>query len=305
MTNPAGQPRPPGAPPALAWIDAPGAGGRWGSPDSLALPVGDRGLLLADGLFETVLMLQGEPQLLAEHLERWRRGAARLGMEPPPDSKRVEGLAREAMARSGIRTGALRLNWSRGLAQGPLHSRGIAIPEHCQHRFWLQLSATTPSFAPVRVLVSRSERRDPLSLLSGCKTFAYGSAIQARREAANGGCDDALLTSSGSTGELCCGTSANLLVRQAGVWLTPPLASGCLPGVMRGLALERGLAQEASLHRQDLLSCSGALLINSLGCRPIAQLENRTIGWPELEASGRSAALTDQAAGLWHSLLKH
>jgi hypothetical protein len=46
---------------------------------------------------------------------------------------------------------------------------------------------------------------------------------------------------------------------------------------MRAQALERGLAQETSLQRQDLLTCSGALLINSLGCRPIAQLESQTI----------------------------
>jgi len=304
MTNASGSAQPPDPAPALAWIDTPGPGGRWGPADNLTVPVGDRGLLLADGLFETVLVLEGQPQLLGKHLERWRRGAAQLGMEPPPDSSRVEGLAREAVARSGIRTGALRLNWSRGLPHGS-HSRGIAIPEQCQHRFWLQLSAATPSFGPVRVLVSRSERRDPLSLLSGCKTFAYGSAIQARREAAAGGCDDALLTSSGPSGELCCGTTANLLVRQNDAWLTPPLASGCLPGVMRAQALERGLAQETSLQRQDLLTCSGALLINSLGCRPIAQLESQTIGWPELEETGGPAALTDQAATLWHSLLRH
>ena len=289
LTALAGEPAP-----SLAWIDTPGPEGRWGAADSLALPIGDRGLLLADGLFETVLVLDGQPRLLEQHLRRWHAGAEQLGMEPPPQLPQVERLARDAVARSGISDGALRLNWSRGLPQDP-NSRGIAIPHRCQHRFWLQLSATTPSFAPVRVLVSRSERRDPQSVLSGCKTFAYASAIQARREAAACGCDDALLSSSGASGELACGSSANLLVRQGDAWLTPPLSSGCLPGVMRARALELGLAQEASLQPQDLLNSQGALLINSLGCRPIQQLEGQPIGWPE--------PLSEQAAALWHSLL--
>ena len=293
---------PPESPASLAWIDTPAPHGQWGPVNRLTLPVGDRGLLLADGLFETVLILEGRPRLLEAHLCRWHAGAEQLGMAPPPEPGTVQALVEEAMARSGIHTGAVRLNWSRGL---PLdgNSRGLAIPAHCQHRFWLQLSAATPRFEPVAVLVSPRERRDPLSVLSRCKTFAYGSAIQARREATATGCDDALLTSSGSSGELSCGTSANLLVRQAGRWLTPPLTSGCLPGVMRARALELGLALEASLLRQDLLHCSGALLINSLGCRPILQLEGQAIGWPELNHGQGTAALGRQAETLWRSLL--
>ena len=49
---------------SVAWID-----GQWGTAASLQLPLDDRALLLADGLFETVLIRNGEPQLLQEHLQ--------------------------------------------------------------------------------------------------------------------------------------------------------------------------------------------------------------------------------------------
>ena len=52
--------------------------GQWGDPGELALPLADRGLLLADGLFETVLLEEGRLQLLEEHLERWRSSAELL-----------------------------------------------------------------------------------------------------------------------------------------------------------------------------------------------------------------------------------
>ena len=278
------------AEPVIAWVDEPAPAGRWGLPQELGVPLDDRGLLLGDGLFETVLVEEGRPRLLAEHLARWRQGAALLGMDAPPAAAQLEPLIGEAVARSGIRQGALRLNWSRGSAGSA--ARGIGIPGRCRHRFWLQLTATAPCFAPLRVIVSPTEERSATSVLSRCKTFAYGPAIQARRQAEAAGADDALLNS--SAGGLCCGTTANLLVRLEGRWLTPPLASGCLPGVMRARARALGLAQDAGpgeLGEAALRGSSGALLLNSLSCRPISHLAGSPLAWPA------------QAEQLWRRLL--
>jgi branched-subunit amino acid aminotransferase/4-amino-4-deoxychorismate lyase len=251
---------------AIAWIgDAPGPG-RWGPPEQLGIPLQDRGLLLGDGLFETLWVEHGRVQLLRQHLERLHHSAALLGMEPPPTQAALEPILADAIRRSGADGAALRLNWSRGDG-GPAPARGLGIPAGCRHRCWLLLTPTQACFTPVRVILSPTERRCSSSLLSRCKTFAYGSAILARRQAEAGGADDALLAS--SNGELCCGTAANLLVRRGDHWLTPPLASGCLPGVMRGRALALGIVREAPMGAADLVGSQGALLLNSLGCRPI------------------------------------
>jgi 4-amino-4-deoxychorismate lyase len=271
---------------AIAWID-----GHWGDPAELALPLLDRGLQLADGLFETVLIHGGQPRLLAQHLARWHHSAQLLGMEPPPSATQLQPLIAEAIARGNLAShggsGALRLNWSRGQAPPGASGlqRGINLPSADQpplrHRFWLQLSACTPTFTPLTAMVSRQERRNANSLLSRCKTFAYGQAIQARREAQAAGAEEALLLS--TTGELCCGSTANLLVRRQGQWLTPPLASGCLPGVMRQQALDLGLAQEAPLAAEPEPD-DHWLLINSLSCRPIAALDGQPLApWEDPE----------------------
>jgi branched-subunit amino acid aminotransferase/4-amino-4-deoxychorismate lyase len=262
--------------------------GRWGHPDQLTLPLSDRGLQLADGLFETLLVAAGQPLLLKQHLERWRSSAALLGMAEPPDARALEPRIAEAVQRSGIRQGALRLNWSRGSG-----GRGLDLPAAGEpqpiHRFWLQLVSWQPSFSPLTAIISRQERRHADSLLSRCKSFAYTAQIQARREARAAGADDALLLN--GRDELCCGSAANLLVRRGGHWLTPADDSGCLPGVMRRRALESGLAQEARLSRDDLLSSDGALLINSLSCRPL------------LNCDGQDLAPVPEATELWRSLL--
>jgi branched-subunit amino acid aminotransferase/4-amino-4-deoxychorismate lyase len=265
--------------------------GQWGDPGDLALPLSDRGLLLGDGLFETVLLEEGRLQLLADHLERWRTSAALLGMAPPPPRSLILALVAEAGTRSGIRTGALRLNWSRGSG-----GRGLDLPAPAEapaaHRFWLQLSATPPRFDAVTTWISRQERRNAASLLSRCKSFAYTAQIQARREAHAAGADDALLLS--SNGDLCCGSAANLLVRHQGRWTTPPLASGCLPGVMRGRALRLGRAREGLLEPSALAGCDGAVLINSLGCRPIHRCDGNAL----------AQVPSGQAEQLWRGLLE-
>ena len=283
---------PPASRPAsLAWIGHPAppgetTRGQWGAPGLLSLPLDDRGLLLADGLFETLLVAGGKPRLLAEHLSRWCQGAALLGLPRPPGEQALVPLIAEAVQRSGIRWGALRLNWSRGGG-----GRGIDLPmpaeEPLEPRFWLQLTAWRPTFSPVRVVVSASERRHPTNLASRCKTLAYGWAVQARREARAAGADDALVRN--TAGELCCATAANLLLRRGGLWLTPPANSGCLPGVMRGRALALGLIQESSLDPEVLETAEAALLLNSLDCRPL-----RLPGPP-----AREPAIAE-ALHLWH-----
>jgi branched-subunit amino acid aminotransferase/4-amino-4-deoxychorismate lyase len=273
----------------IAWLGDPGGQGCWGPPDDLQLPISDRGLLLADGIFETVLVEAGRAWLLQEHLTRWQQSAALLRLPPPPGVAIVEPLIAEAIARSGIGSGALRLNWSRGPGAGDREpgsgsgsgsgggsgsgsGRGIDIAAGGTPGFWLQLSPLEPCFRPVRVIVSPTEERSATSLLSRCKSFAYGPSIQARRQAREAGADDALLPS--SAGGLCCGTTANLLVWRDGRWITPALSSGCLPGVMRQRALERHGVAEARIEAQDLLNGEAIWLINSLGCRPISHLGN-------------------------------
>ncbi|HWW73430.1 MAG TPA: hypothetical protein VN089_26075, partial [Duganella sp.] len=47
------------------------------------LPVADRGLQYGDGLFETILCLDGAAQRFERHWERLRAGCARLSIALP------------------------------------------------------------------------------------------------------------------------------------------------------------------------------------------------------------------------------
>lgn len=65
-------------------------------------------------------------------------------------------------------------------------------------------------------------------------------------------------------GLLCEGTITNLFVRRRGTLLTPKLAAGLLPGVLRQHLLTNGGAQEADLTPRDLDHAEAILVGNSL-----------------------------------------
>ncbi|SDH45996.1 chorismate-binding protein [Paraburkholderia phenazinium] len=67
-------------------------------------------------------------------------------------------------------------------------------------------------------------------------------------------------------GELTEGGRSNVFVKLAGRWWTPPLSSGVLPGVMRGVLLEDSElgAAERALTRSDVLNAEALLVCNAL-----------------------------------------
>jgi 4-amino-4-deoxychorismate lyase len=65
-------------------------------------------------------------------------------------------------------------------------------------------------------------------------------------------------------GELCEGSRSNVYLRLDGDWYTPPVDSGCLPGVQRAELLDGGQVEErvltlADLHAADEIRLSNAL----------------------------------------------
>ncbi|PZP36675.1 MAG: bifunctional aminodeoxychorismate synthase component I/aminotransferase [Roseateles depolymerans] len=65
-------------------------------------------------------------------------------------------------------------------------------------------------------------------------------------------------------GELTECSFGNLAVQMNGQWLTPPLAAGLLPGVMRAELLAQGRIREARLTCDDLARAEGLAFFNSL-----------------------------------------
>jgi para-aminobenzoate synthetase/4-amino-4-deoxychorismate lyase len=116
------------------------------------------------------------------------------------------------------------------------------------------LFASDHGFAPV-------ESADALLLR---KTTRRAEFDRAWREAEALGGFDMLFFN--ERGELTEGGRSNVFVKLEGAWWTPPLASGVLPGVMRGVLLDDETlgAKEHVLTRDDVLNAEALMLTNAL-----------------------------------------
>ena len=266
----------------LGWIS-----GHWGIFKDLKVPINDRGLNFADGIFETILILNGVPQLLDEHLNRWEKSANILEMNPPPSKEWLIALVEDGINRAQLNNinGVIRINWSRGESE----QRGIDISKISLHSFWLEIDSYQPDFESISTMISQTERRNSFSRLSSCKTFSYNQGIQARLEAKNAGFNDALLLN--SQGEICCATTANILVKRENNWLTPPSNSGCLPGIMRQRGIDLNIIKETLIEATPKDNDEW-FLINSLSCHPIQKINTKRL------------KITTNPKDFWLTLLK-
>ena len=232
----------------------------------------DRGLMLGDGLFETIAVFGGELRRLGRHFARLRDGARVIGIPVPTDD---EGLARalaETRDANGLEDGLLRLTLTRGPAP-----RGLLPATDPRPTLLITASPRdAASSLPAHAVVSSATRRNEHSPLSRLKTLNYLDNVLARREAAARGADEAILVN--TTGRLAETTVANLFVVIAGETLTPPVEDGALPGVVRAELLESGLAAERSLTADAFGRASEAFATNSGSIRAIVTVDGRAIG---------------------------
>lgn len=238
------------------------------SPD-LAINATDRGFTLGDGLFETICIAKGEPRLFDRHMARLGNGGAVLRIKTPPVPVIRQAIA-DLLQAAALEDAVIRLTVTRGVA-----ARGLLPDPHTTPTVLLSVHAMSPPLGPAHVIIARTTRRNEASPLSRIKSLNALDNILARLEAQREGADDAVLLN--TKGAIAEATVANLFVRIEGAVVTPPISDGALPGVMRGLLIERGLAVERQLTPALLGEADAGFLSNSLGLRPIHRLADREL----------------------------
>jgi branched-subunit amino acid aminotransferase/4-amino-4-deoxychorismate lyase len=254
----------------------------------MSLDLSDRGLLLGDGLFETLLWRDGRPVLFDAHARRMRAACQALGL-PGPDADELRRAGEAAVREAGLdgARAAVRLTWTAGSG-----GRGLDRPEVMRPRLFAT-AAPAPAQQTAVGLATVVVRRNEGSPASRLKTLAYLDNVLARAEAKAAGAGEALILN--NRGQVACAAAANLFwVREGGLF-TPALSCGVLDGIMRAAALQAaralGLAvQEVAAERSTLDSAEGLFLTNSLiGVREVAALDGAPVQRSPITARLREA----------------
>ncbi|MFI6939950.1 aminotransferase class IV [Streptomyces sp. NPDC050418] len=222
--------------------------------DEARVSVLDHGLTVGDGVFETVKAVDGTPFALSRHLDRLARSARGLGL-PEPDLDEVRRACAAVIEANPMALGRLRITYTGGIS--PLGSdRGdvgqtlvVALGE---------TSRRPDSTAVITVPWTRNER----GALTGLKTTSYAENVVALARAHEQGASEALFAN--TVDRLCEGTGSNVFVVLDGEIHTPPVASGCLAGITRALAVEWTGARETDLPFSVLAEAEEIFLTSTL-----------------------------------------
>ena len=246
---------------------------------ALPLDPRDRGFLLGDGVFETVVVINHKPLWLDEHVQRMAHAAAELGIAF--NAERAFAGLTEVLEKSVAQSEVLRITLSRGKA-----ARGLA-GDGTSPSLLISLDEFSAKnlFQPCRLKVSQV-RRNEFAPSSRLKTLSYIDGIAAAREV-SADADDAVMLN--TSGHVASATVGNIFALQGDELITPSLDQGILPGITRRVLLDHakklGLTPvERGVPLEDLVRADAVFLCNSLRfIRPVTTLNGEPLGKGSLD----------------------
>ncbi len=259
----------------MIWLN-----GRLVPRDKALIDPADRGLLLGDGLFETLRAYRGHVFKFEDHLARLARGAAELGIPLPVAAPDIAGAAAEVLRSNQLAKSdaALRITLTRGAGQ-----RGLLPPD--DPRPTLILSTATYHAPAGRegftIVTSERARRNEGSITARLKSLGYLDNVMAQMEARSAGADEAILLN--NQGAIACCARSNIFAVMKGKLVTPPIEEGALPGITRAAILQlckelSVQAVEARLSHGDLAKAEEVFLSNSLlEIVPVRRVDGRQV----------------------------
>ncbi len=211
-----------------------------------------------NGIFETIKTIDGVPFALSRHTARATRSAAILGIPIPPSDEiafAVEALLDKTP--KGLKFGRLRMSFDRAGEMDLLHET---------YHPWVN---------PAKLMILDSPI-DENSPTVGMKTLPFTQHLECLALARKSGFDDGVRFN--LKGEVSESAVSNLLLKVGNRWVTPNLASGCLPGITRELILEWFDVEEVVVTKQVLNQATSIYLLSSLkDAQPVSILEGKTL----------------------------
>jgi branched-chain amino acid aminotransferase len=197
------------------------------------ISVSDHGFLYGYGLFETMRAYDGTIFLLERHLERLRKSAKSIGIKLAGID--LSQACRDTLEANGLQSVRIRLTITNGDSDAfpwqETNSQPTVVITAREYQPFSKQVYSRGFKAGVSSFI-----RSRCSSLSGIKSTNYLVNVLARHEATLNGLDEALLLN--EDGYLTEGSTSNIFFVKSSGLVTPPLASGILPGITRDMVIE-------------------------------------------------------------------
>lgn len=192
-------------------------------------------------LFETILVRNHQPVLLRYHLERLQKSATYFQI--PFDYQKTSEYLFSQISSSGTPVCRLKLILRE---DGSIDSEEASFPG--KKKLY-------------KLAVSSVKTSSDNEFASHKTSLRYLYDGQLKKAVANG-CDEVLFFNEHN--ELAECAVHNIMVKINGLWYTPPVSAGILPGTFRRYLLEKKIIYERKISDDDLRACNGLAVMNSL-----------------------------------------
>jgi branched-chain amino acid aminotransferase len=212
----------------------------------MTIELDSNGFPRTSGIFETIKTIDGKPIALARHMRRAINSALELGITLP-DEESIRVQLSEVLGSQKFAAGRLRLCFADGIF-------------HISH-------------AEYEELQSPSNLNFYNETVPGLihKKFPYGHRFAILKSAQDEGFDDSILFN--AKNEITETAVSNLVFRIEGAWVTPPITSGVLPGIVRAVAIEECGVSVRPIHISEVPEIQSGFLVSSLRiAQPIAYI---------------------------------
>ena len=259
---------------------------------ALSLAPGQVGLLSGWGVFSTLKIADGVPFAWERHWARIQRDAAALHVPLPQDPEAIRRKLLELIAANKAPNCTLRVVIVRnggGMWAGPSNGRQSDV---------IALTADSKDWGTGVKLAYVPEARHAASQFTGTKILSWAMNLTWLEIAQARGFDEVVLLN--ERGEVAECTSANLFIANGGKVYTPPLSSGCLPGITREVILAEihvpGITIEEKTLLPAELEAADEMFITSTtrDLLPVAKIEGKSVG-----RSGKTREALTQAFGAY------
>jgi len=214
----------------------------------------DHGLVVGDGVFETLKVTKRGAFAVRRHLARLSRSAAALGLSPPDHGEIREAIEAILEGRD-FPHGKLRITYTGG--PGPLGSDAPLGPP----TLIIMLAPADP--APQRTsIVTAPWTRNEHGALAGVKSTSYAENVRGLAHATSYGASEAIFLN--TAGHVCEGTGTNIFIVFGDKVITPPLSSGPLAGITRELIMEWCAVEERDLTLDEAMFADEVFLTSSM-----------------------------------------
>ncbi|MBI2081992.1 MAG: aminotransferase class IV [Deltaproteobacteria bacterium] len=257
------------------------------------------GYLYGEGLFETLLAVEGKVLFFEKHLERLLNGTKALQITLPMSGPKIKQEILRLLKTNKLskKVAYVRLCLSADEEQVGSRNRSNSALKRRKTTlviFAIPFHPFSPEFFKKggRLILIRSTRNDDFPVV-GVKSTNYLTRMMARREILKRGAVEGLLMN--QSGRLTEGASSNFFLVKKGVLITPPLSEGLLPGVTRDVIIRLAKKikipfQEKPVTIKDLRNADEIFVTSTLkGVMPIRNFEGANKKPGEISATLMSA----------------